>query len=599
MTFRAAIVVAMLVVVVGIAAPMTVAVTGIIDRNARGALAVDLARSRDVVREAWRSRRALESTQIRVLAEEPRLKAVVATAEIGHATVLGVAREIDRGLRSGVFLLADADGYLLADVAHPGETGHDLRDLPVVAESLANGDAAGILEDDDQVYRVTGRRLGFGDTAVGVIVLGRAVDDGLVEGVEAQTGAALVLSRGDRVLAPSRADRAVAGDAARIARTEVGEAPVELAVGDARYLASAAVLESSGGEPIRAILLASLDRALEPSRRLTTLLHALALGALALGALFAWALSRGLSGPLDRLVAFAGRVAGGDLEARSGVEGMRELRSLGAALDRMVLDLRTSREAMRAQERLERELQIASRLQTALLPSELEAPGLEIAARMRTASEVGGDYYDALPGSDGKTWLAIGDVAGHGLPAGIVMLMVRTAFAALVARDPDARPSAIVAGLNRLTYESVKGRLQTDEHVTFCALLHEGGGRFTHAGAHEDILVYRGASDTVERITTRGAWLGVSPSIERMTHDASFALEAGDVMVLVTDGVFEGETRAGKMLGVDAVGEALAGAARRDPTPSAVLAALFDFVAENVVDVHDDMTIVVVRREAA
>src|SRR5687768_9235631 len=74
---------------------------------------------------------------------------------------------------------------------------------------------------------------------------------------------------------------------------------------------------------------------------------------------------------------------------------------------------------------------IASRVQASILPGEIDVEGLAIAAQMIPAEVVGGDYYDIIPVNDG-CWLAIGDVAGHGLAAGVIMLMIQSAVQSLV-----------------------------------------------------------------------------------------------------------------------------------------------------------------------
>ena len=63
---------------------------------------------------------------------------------------------------------------------------------------------------------------------------------------------------------------------------------------------------------------------------------------------------------------------------------------------------------------------------------------------MIPATEVGGDYYDVLP-VPGGCWLGIGDVAGHGLNAGLIMLMIQCSVASLVRRDPNTSPSAALS----------------------------------------------------------------------------------------------------------------------------------------------------------
>ena len=90
---------------------------------------------------------------------------------------------------------------------------------------------------------------------------------------------------------------------------------------------------------------------------------------------------------------------------------------------------------------LESELAIAHRIQTSILPRVLSVPGMEIAAAMQTATEVGGDYYDLLPTADGGFWLGIGDVSGHGLNAGLVMLMLQSGLASLMRSDACVDPA--------------------------------------------------------------------------------------------------------------------------------------------------------------
>jgi sigma-B regulation protein RsbU (phosphoserine phosphatase) len=600
MSFRTALLVSMLALVGAIVGCVALAVAQVVQRSAETELALDLSRGQGVANEAWSARRALEAAQSRVVAEEPRLKAVVATTDITHATIVGVAQEINRGLHADVFLVTDSDGFLLGDVAHPDDEGGDLSGMALIQGALRDGDAPGILVDDEHVYRVHAQRLAFGETTVGVLVLGNAVDAALAQTIETETGSAFVALLGERVVASSTesAPGLPADDVAAIA-SSLGETPHEVTIGGARYLATARTLEArADDEPLRYVLLASLDRALEPSRALIRLLYVLAGIGLSLGAILALLLARALSRPLDRMVAFAARVAGGDLAATASTGGLREIRSLGAALDRMVAELRRSQETLATKQRLEKEFEIASRLQTALLPVSPKAPGLDVAARMVPATEVGGDYYDVLPRGDRGAWLAIGDVAGHGLLAGIVMLMVRTAFAALVERDPDARPAEMVARLNRLLHEGVRDRLGGDQHVTFCVLRYDGGGKFLFAGAHEDILVWRKATRKVEAIATSGAWLAVSDSVDRVTKDAELVLAEGDTMVLMTDGVFENERPDRTILGLDAViADIEAIDALETKSPEQIVQHVIDFVKRSTGEQADDVTLVVVRRQ--
>jgi serine phosphatase RsbU (regulator of sigma subunit) len=112
------------------------------------------------------------------------------------------------------------------------------------------------------------------------------------------------------------------------------------------------------------------------------------------------------------------------------------------------------------------ENEIASRLQASILPGEVDVEGLAIAAQMLPAEVVGGDYYDIIPVEDG-CWLAIGDVAGHGLAAGVIMLMIQSAVQSLVRLSPRASPRDLVCALNGALFENSRKRMKRDEHVTF------------------------------------------------------------------------------------------------------------------------------------
>jgi PAS domain S-box-containing protein len=208
-------------------------------------------------------------------------------------------------------------------------------------------------------------------------------------------------------------------------------------------------------------------------------------------------------------------------------------------------------------EQLQSEIDIARRIQTSMLPRTLRAEGLEVSARTFAAEDVGGDYYDVLPTPDGA-WIAIGDVAGHGLPAGIIMLTVQSAVAALTHDKPDAAPRDILCRLNHVIYENIHHRLEIHDYVTLSLIRFFRDGRLTVAGAHEDIIVYRKRARSCETLPTNGTWIGVISDIGDFTTDAHYDLQDGDVMVLFTDGVTEAADRNGNPFGFDRLLQAVA-----------------------------------------
>ena len=193
---------------------------------------------------------------------------------------------------------------------------------------------------------------------------------------------------------------------------------------------------------------------------------------------------------------------------------------------------------MAKKQRLEKELEIGARIQTCLLPDSIDIANLEVAARMTPASEVGGDYYDAFP-VPGGAFIGIGDVAGHGLTSGLVMLMVQSVVGALGRRYPDAPPKDIVSALNTVLYDNIRHRLHNKEHVTFTLFRYFDDGRLAFAGAHEELVVYRKSTQQVELIETPGTWLGAMKDVDKFTTDTDLKLEDGDLLVLYTDGVTE------------------------------------------------------------
>jgi phosphoserine phosphatase RsbU/P len=280
-------------------------------------------------------------------------------------------------------------------------------------------------------------------------------------------------------------------------------------------------------------------------------------------------------------------------------ELLRELMSAalhGAELMRRVQHEASEREKAEKQ-RLTSELAIATRIQTSILPRDLRVPGLEIAATMLPATEVGGDYYDVLPTpGDGGCWIGIGDVAGHGLRSGLVMMMLQSIVSALVRQNPDAPPRELLRVVNGVLYENVHARLEQDEHATLSLIRYRRTGELTFAGAHEDMLILRADAGQVETVPTLGTWVGATRDIDEVTQDSSLQLRDGDVLVLYTDGVIEAQNARGEQFGLPRLTHELA--QLRDRSAHQVRDALFDCVRAFTAAQRDDIALVVARYRA-
>ena len=240
---------------------------------------------------------------------------------------------------------------------------------------------------------------------------------------------------------------------------------------------------------------------------------------------------------------------------------------------------------------LRKEVEIARTIQTSILPVHFEVPGLRIAGQMIAASEVGGDYYDVRPTEDG-CWLGIGDVSGHGLAAGLVMLMIQSGLSSLVLHTPDALPHDILPPLNRMLFQNLRQRMARDDHATLTVLRFFSDGRLAYAGAHEDIIVCNRAGQ-VRTVPTHGTWVGISADMGRDLQSRFLELASGDLVVLYTDGITEARH------GRDSFGlpRLLAEIGKRHAQPveeilAGVLRTVFDFCEGNP---QDDATLLVVR----
>jgi sigma-B regulation protein RsbU (phosphoserine phosphatase) len=237
------------------------------------------------------------------------------------------------------------------------------------------------------------------------------------------------------------------------------------------------------------------------------------------------------------------------------------------------------------------ENQIASRVQSAILPGEVDVEGLAISAMMLPAEVVGGDYYDIIPVQDG-CWISIGDVAGHGLSAGVIMLMIQSAVQSLVRCSPRASPRELVCALNGALYENIRNRMKRDEHVTFCLARYSPDGSLVFAGAHENIIVCR-ADGECESIPPNGVWLALLDDVSALMPDTRMQLGPGDVMVLFSDGVIEAGNDAGKRFGLERLRRLVV--AHRDRRPQEMRDTIMDEVLRWGGSPQDDVTLVVVR----
>lgn len=267
----------------------------------------------------------------------------------------------------------------------------------------------------------------------------------------------------------------------------------------------------------------------------------------------------------------------------------------GAHLHRQVVEQIAVRERVE-RERLLEGARLAAELQTRLNPSDPKVPGLEIAAKLLPAAEAGGDYYDIIPSSGDSTWIGIGDVTGHGLHAGLIMMMLQSIVSGIAKFDPKMSPSQLLIAANQALHDGIHHRLGRDDHATLVVMKYTRDGTFTYAGAHEPPIVHRAASGECELIEPLGFWVGAVPDIAPLTQDASFKLFDGDLLVLYTDGLVEPRNAHGEQFGTERL-SALVKRWAELPVATIVERTLLA-VREWTNDWTDDVTLLVLRYHA-
>lgn len=178
-----------------------------------------------------------------------------------------------------------------------------------------------------------------------------------------------------------------------------------------------------------------------------------------------------------------------------------------------------------------------------LLQPEIESmaavQGLRIAARVIPVDGVGGDYFDVINYADGTCLIALGDVAGHGIEAGIVAMLLKNHVREIFT-TPELDLKVGLSILNGVLFENLKNQMKDQTNMTFGLVRHKFG-KIEICGLHEDILWIKRNRHQKEIISTAdlGVYLGMMEDISAYLHVLMLDLEHGDYLVLHTDGLTE------------------------------------------------------------
>ena len=329
------------------------------------------------------------------------------------------------------------------------------------------------------------------------------------------------------------------------------------------------------------------DYALTTTRRQQDALLLIACAVAVLVGLLSVAASRAITGPISALERAVSAVADGDFSSRVDIATGDELEALGDSFNTMIPRLE-------AHTRVQESLALAREVQQQLLPRQPPAfDGLEVAGLSLYCDETGGDYFDFLDLRDaGRNTLGavIGDVAGHGVAAALLMATARALLHGGI--TADVSPATIMTQLNRHLAADVRpGHFMTlfalfvdlDERTFSCS-----------SAGHDPALWWQAASQAIAELSGEDIPLAIDRSWQfHATPGAHF--DTGDVVLLATDGLWETQTGSGERFGKTRLRALLREHHARPAADiaQAVLDALAAFRGDRVQ--HDDVTVVVIR----
>lgn len=332
------------------------------------------------------------------------------------------------------------------------------------------------------------------------------------------------------------------------------------------------------------------SRMWESTKTIFIILTIISILGIALGTTLAGQIIR----PIKSLTKGASEIAKGNLKYQVEVKTKDEIKTLASAFNKMARDLEITTKAMIEKEKITKELEIARKIQQDLIPKDIpELKGLDIAASIDPAGEVGGDCYDFLRLDEDNTLIYVGDVTGHGVPASLVVSITNAVFYAML--EFKNSTSDIISTTNKI----IHAKTETSMFVT--AVLCNWNDKdqsftYTQAG-HEKIFHYKAASKSFNVEPSGGMALGMIPDLAPLLKEHELKLEVGDYVVLYSDGIPEAWKSPTEMLGMEGFQKILEA---QDPSKSAseLHASIHAAVTEyrGGYEQMDDITLMIIKR---
>ncbi len=343
----------------------------------------------------------------------------------------------------------------------------------------------------------------------------------------------------------------------------------------------------------------AINEAAESTRKFLALIGLLAIIG---GAAISWVFSRMITRNIQVLIEDLEEIGKGNLDHEVRVRSNDEIGLIADAIRNMTRQLKQAQEKLIESERLKHEVEVARRIQSILLPRSMpRMPGYEFTAAYHPALVVGGDYYDYFRMLGGQWGFLVADVSGKGVGGSLVMVMFRTII------HSEAPISSSPKELLLKAHESIVGEIPDDMYITCgIAALHPTKGEvlLTSAG-HNPPLYYSAARDKAVFLELEGAPVGLSmldrDVLEEVLEERSINMDAGDVIMLYSDGITEAVNLNGEQFGEKRLKDLFYSVASKGASAEEIKDAILDSISAFTrgAPQSDDITLLIIRREKA
>jgi len=324
-------------------------------------------------------------------------------------------------------------------------------------------------------------------------------------------------------------------------------------------------------------------------------LTAISLGFIILFAIGAFLLSSATVRPIKKLSEGIAIIGSGNLDYVIDMERSDELGMLADRFNLMTRQIREAKDREINNRVIQEQLGMARDIQEGLNPmAYYHKGGIQIKGFTRAAQDVGGDYFDYIDIDENRIGVLISDVSGKGLPASLVMVMIRTVFTTYIKHMDDIDSAAAVTTINDL----LNSDFAIDEFATLFFFIYDRKKEelsFSNAG-HGPLYCFRKKDGAITSTQLDGMPIGIMANARYFQGKAR--LEPGDIIIMFTDGAKEMRNIDKEEYGLDRILRMLV--EKHDLPADDIVKALVDDIDDfrKNVPPHDDMTLVVFKRDA-